>query len=65
MAATMRESRRRVLGDLEDCSVKWSDIGQNRLERLLELRAVVASLRADREQELLDYLRADYNRHRP
>lgn len=65
MAATMLDSRRRFLGALEDGSVKWSAIGQNRLDRLLELRAVVASLRADRAQELLDSLRADFDRHRP
>jgi len=58
MAATMRDAGRRALGDLEDCSVNWTDVAQNRLDRLLELRAVVDSLRAERKQKLLHYLLA-------
>jgi hypothetical protein len=62
MAATMRETRRRLLGESADSGVTWARIGQNRLDRLLELRAVVDSLRAEREQELLHDLSLEIRR---
>lgn len=65
MSATMHETRSRIPGDSENRGMKWSHLGQNRLDRLLELRAVVASLRAEREHELLADLRMESRELRP
>ena len=53
MAATMRNAGYTALGEFEGCGTSHARIEQYRLDRLIELRALVDSLRAERSQALL------------
>jgi hypothetical protein len=65
MAARMRDAGIPALNELRACGVTQARIEQYRLDRLLELRAVIDSLRAERGgTALIPLLRHGIESHR-
>jgi hypothetical protein len=61
----IREAARTGLEEFAAAGMTPAGLEQYRLDRLCELRALVDSLRSEREQELLLDVRDEYERHGP
>jgi hypothetical protein len=61
----VREAARTGLEEFAAAGMTPAGLEQYRLDRLCELRALVDSLRSEREQELLLDVRDEYQRYTP